>query len=650
MTTLDLSTDGIRASVEDGIALLTIDLPGQSANTMSVAFKAQLREVVGRLQRAEGLRGVILASGKKTFFAGGDLRTLIAIQPDQARSFFDGLELFKQTLRALERLPFPVAVAINGAALGGGWEICLCAHARFCLADERVLLGLPEATLGLLPGAGGVTRMTRLLGLAAALPYLVEGRTFSPAQALGLGLLQGTAADMDGVLALARDWISRHPRPTAPWDRGDDAAPCLERDLPQVLRSAPLQLLARGQGRYPARQAILAAAVEGACLGIDDALRVETRYLTRLATQQVAKNMIQTFFFESGELKGGKVLPGDVPRVDPRRVALHAGMPAAPALAFAQASRRLRTTLWSARSAELAGCRAAIAARFEDGVRRGRMTAERAQSAMALIDEHVPVPGGATVPEGCDVVVLDEALVGGWPGRDAGAPPWWIVVLPSGSAPGSASEPFPGLRFVPDLEGGLVEVVHGPQADPAAIAMAHAYAQAIGRTPILVRDDAGGYVRRLVQAAVAEAAALRSEGASDALIENACEQTDMLRGPFALAEQFGIEMVPVVARGDNPPPLRDVQDRMLFALALEAARCLERGIVASVAEANIGSILGVGYPRWTGGALQYIHQYGLERFVSHAERLAADGAPRFSPPPLLRRLVAQGAQRIEVGR
>lgn len=648
MTTLDLSTDGIRACVEDGIALLTIDLPGQSANTMSLAFKAELREVVGRLQRAECLRGVILASGKKTFFAGGDLRTLIAVQPDQAQSFFDGLEAFKQTLRALERLPFPVAVAINGAALGGGWEICLCAHARFCLADERVLLGLPEASLGLLPGAGGVTRMTRLLGLAAALPYLVEGRTFSPAQALGLGLLQGTAADMAGVLALARDWISRHPRPIAPWDREDDAVPCLERDLPRVLRSAPLQLLARGQDRYPARQAILAAAVEGACLGIDDALRVETRYLTRLATQQVAKNMIQTFFFESGELKSGKVLPDDVPRADPRRVALHAGMPAAPALAYAQATRRLHTTLWSADAAELAACRAAIATRFEDGVRRGRMTAERAQSAMALIDEHVSAPGGVPVPEGCDVVVFDEALAG-WSGWEAEALPWRVAVLPSGCAPGSAAVPFPGLRFVPDLEGGLVEVVHGPQAGPAAIGMAHAYAQAIGRTPILVRDDAGGYVRRLVQAAVAEAAALRSEGASDALIENACEQTDMLRGPLALAEQFGIEPITAVARGDRPPPLREVQDRMLFALALEAVRCLERGIVASVAEANIGSILGAGYPRWTGGALQYIHQYGLERFVAYADRLAADGAERFAPPALLRRLVAQGSQRIEVG-
>lgn len=649
MTTLDLSTEGIRASVEDGIALLTIDLPGQSANTMSVAFKAQLRDVVHRLQRAEGLRGVILASGKKTFFAGGDLRTLIAVEAGQAQSFFDGLESFKQTLRALERLPMPVAVAINGAALGGGWEICLSAHARFCVADERVLLGLPEATLGLLPGAGGVTRMTRLLGLATALPYLVEGRTFSPARAVGMGLLQGTAPDMPGVLALARDWIARHPRPVAPWDREDAAVPHLPRDLPHVLRTAPLQLLARGQGRYPARQAILAAAVEGACLGFDDALRVETRYLTRLATQQVAKNMIQTFFFEANALKGGKTLPDDVPRPDPRSVALHAGAPLAPALAFTQASRRMRTTLWSPRAAELASCQAAIDARFEEEVASGRMTAERARAARPLIDVHRPEPEMAPLPQGSDVVLLDSALAG------RAAPQWelpaaQVAVLPSGTAGGdTVPGAIPALRFVPDADGTLVEIVHGTEVPPASLALAHAYVQAIGRTPILVRDTGRGYVARLAQAAVAEGAALRGEGASDALIENACEQTDMQRGPLALAELFGIEVPPPPMREQDAPQLRDVQDRMLFILALEAAHCLERGIVASVAEANIGSILGVGFPRWTGGALQYIHQYGLERFVAHADRLAAGGASRFAPPALLRQLAAKGAQRIEVG-
>ncbi len=646
----DLSTEGIRASVDDGIALLTIDLPGQSANTMSAAFKAELRVVVERLrqatEQAAGLRGVILTSAKKTFFAGGDLRTLIAVRPDQGQSFFDGLQSFKQTLRALERLPIPVAVAINGAALGGGWEICLCAHARFCLDDDKLLLGLPEATLGLLPGAGGVNRMTRLLGLARALPYLIEGRSFSPSQALGMGLLQGIAPDMPAVLAQARRWIDAHPVPCVPWDRDGFVIPKLRHDLDDVMQRWPLRLLAQGQGCYPARQAILAAAVEGACLDIDTALRVETRYLTHLATQQVAKNMIQTFFFEASDIRGGKTRPADVPRIDPRKVALHAGVSGAAALAFSQASRRLCTTLWAAEPHVLDACRASIDALLADAVHRGRMTAERAEAAAGLIG--VQVPGEPSWPAGADLVLLGPAQAAAAASEPRDVP--HVVVLDESEAATQVPAHLPALRLVGGVTGTLAEIVHGPATSPTALAAAFGYAQVTGRTPVHVRDSGPGYVARLVRAAAQEGAIMRRQGASDALIENACEQTDMARGPLAMAAALDLEMPADLASASSQPApqLREIQDRMLFIMALEALRCLEDGVVASVAEANIGSIAGAGFPRWTGGALQYIHQYGLERFVAHADRLAASLGERFAPTRLLRELAARGAQRVEV--
>ena len=209
-----------------GIVTLTLDDPDHSANTMSTPFKAEFHEVISRLEREkDSISGVIITSAKKTFFAGGNLNELLAVRPGQADGFFRNSLEMKAAHRRLERLGRPVVAAVNGAALGGGWEICLICHARFALDDEKITLGLPEVTLGLLPGAGGVVRMTRLLGLRTALPYLLEGRLFSPAEGLRAGLLDGLAPDRDAMLVMARDWITAHPNAAQPWDQEGYAVP-----------------------------------------------------------------------------------------------------------------------------------------------------------------------------------------------------------------------------------------------------------------------------------------------------------------------------------------------------------------------------------------------------------------------------------------
>lgn len=645
-----LGTPGIRAQVDPhGIVLLTVDLPGQSANTMSVAFKEELRSVVERLEQRPDLRGVVITSAKKTFFAGGDLRILIAVQPSQAQSFFDGLEWFKQTLRRLERLPIPVAVAINGAALGGGWEIGLCAHARFCLADERIPLGLPEAMLGLLPGAGGVNRMVRLLGLRRALPLLMDGRSFSPSQALSMGLLRGTAPDMPAVIEQARRWVREHPTPVVPWDQPGFEIPGLRRELPEVLRTAALQVLAHDQGRDPARQAILAAAVEGACLDMDSALRVETRYLTSLATQPVAKNMIQTHFFDATDIRGGKGRPADAPRADLRRIGLEVRTPGAPTLVLAHAAKRLHTVLHAPDAAALAAGQEALTDLLRQAVKAKRLTQERADAAPALVSGHIEEPGGQAAPEDLQIVATDT------PSPTGGTPS--LVVLRAESSATPCVDERPALRFIPALDGSLVEVVHSAHTPVACVAAAYDYVQLIGKTPVLVRESAGvegageGYVARLGRAAGAEAGLLRQQGASDALIENASVQTGLVHGPLSLAERFGVALPPAApgaAAAQATPEVREIQDRILFTIALTAARCLETGAIGSVREANIASILGVGFPRWTGGALQYVQQYGIARFVQQAEALAAQLGERFVPCAWLRHLAEQQATTLEV--
>ncbi len=333
----------------DGIVTLTLDDPDHSANTMSTPFKAAFHEAISRLeQEKDTITGVIIASAKKTFFAGGNLNELLAVRREEAERFFQNSLAMKASHRRLEKLGRPVVAAVNGAALGGGWEICLICHARFALDDDKITLGLPEVTLGLLPGAGGVVRMTRLLGLKSALPYLLEGRLFSPAEGLRAGLLDGLAPDRDTMLRMARDWIKANPAAAQPWDREGYAVPGGKPNAPDnvsFVRTAPAILQKKTRGCYPAPEAILSAAVEGLMVDVDTALRIEARYLTSLVIHPVSKNMIRTFFFQMSEIRSGKSRPGDIARASFGKVGvLGAGLMGA-GIAYASASRGVATVL-----------------------------------------------------------------------------------------------------------------------------------------------------------------------------------------------------------------------------------------------------------------------------------------------------------------
>lgn len=262
-------TEAIRYAVDqDRIVVLTLDMPGQTANTMNAQYREAMQRCVARLQaERENIAGVIITSAKSSFFAGGDLNELIKITPNDAQAFYSMVLQLKAQLRALETLGKPVVAAINGTALGGGWEICLACHQRIVLDHKAVRLGLPEVTLGLLPGGGGVVRMVRLLGLEKALPYLLEGKQLTPTQALQAGLVDQLASDPADLLAKARAWILANPAAQQPWDArgyqipgGTPASP----KVAQMLAIAPSILRSKTQGCLPAPEKILCAAVEGA--------------------------------------------------------------------------------------------------------------------------------------------------------------------------------------------------------------------------------------------------------------------------------------------------------------------------------------------------------------------------------------------------
>ena len=377
-------TDAIRYEKgQDNIVVLTMDMPGQSANTMNAVYREAMGKIVERLEaEKDSIAGVILTSAKKTFFAGGDLNELIKVTKADAKPFYDMILNIKGQLRRLETLGKPVVAAINGAALGGGWEIALACHHRIALNDASIQIGLPEVTLGLLPGGGGVVRMVRILGLEKALPYLAEGKKVRPDAALKAGLIHDLAENTDEMLAKARAWITANPAAVQPWDVKGYKIPGGTPSTPsvaQMLAIAPSVLRDKTKGCFPAPEKIMCAAVEGAQVDFDTAQLIEARYFTELTTGQVAKNMIGTFWFQLNDINAGSSRPQGYPKYQTKKVGvLGAGMMGA-GIAYVSAAAGIEVVLKDV-SVEAAEKGKSYSAKLLDKkVSRGHMTAEKAR-------------------------------------------------------------------------------------------------------------------------------------------------------------------------------------------------------------------------------------------------------------------------------
>ena len=653
----------------DGIVTLVLDAPGRSANTVDAAFTAALDRAVDRLERErDDLTGVVVTSAKKSFLAGADLRELIAVPRERAADFLAANLAVKRTLRRLETLGRPVVAALGGSALGGGYELALACHHRIALDAPGSEIGLPEVTLGLLPGGGGVTRTVRLLGLLGALPtVLLEGRRHTPREALAAGLVDELAADPEELLTKARAFVRANPDAGQPWDTEGYRIPGGtpgDRALAPRLIALPAQLEKRLRGApFPAPRLLLAAAVEGAQVDLETALLVEGRYLTELVTGQTAKNMIQGLFFDLRAVTARRDAAAR-PARPTRRVAVLGAGEQAGAIARACAAAGLDTAVTEA-TEELAGRDVVVVAAPDE--------ADPDHKAF----EHV---AAALDP--------DTLLCATSPA---------VPVARLAEQAGRAE--LVGLRFAgPADRARLVEIVRGPATGDAALARALDLARVLGRTPIVVHEGPGGsFVSRVLGRYLAEGAAMVGEGIAPASVEQAAAQAGFGTGPLALLDEVSLPLFRRARGGAAPHPgdavvdrlldtfdrpgraagagfhdydaegrrtrlwpgLREhfasagaapadpaeLGERLLFAAAIEAVRCLEEGVVASVAEANVASLLGVGFPGWTGGALQFAtgHPGGLPAVAARAAALSAAHGERFAPPPLLAAKAGRGA-------
>ncbi len=692
----------------ENVVTVTFDAPGAPVNTMTKAWEAAFIETVERLAGEKTLiKGVILASAKKTFFAGAELKDVLKFGPNDGPLVFRWVEGIKKHMRALEMIGIPVVAAIEGAALGGGWEIALSAHCRIVLDDPSIQLGLPEVTLGLLPGVGGVTKTTRLLGLQAAFPYLVEGKTMRPQEAAKLGLVQGLAANKADLFRMAREWIAANPSPKQPWDDPDYRMPGGGPGSPkvsQMLSIAPAMVVEKTRGLYPAPKAIMAAMVEGAYVDFDTALRIESRYLARLAVGQVAKNLISLFFNRTA-IKSGASRPKDIAKWKATKVGiLGAGMMGG-GIAWANATRGVACVLKDV-SIEKAEAGKAYTAKILERRKKDQKSLELITATAETKDLG-----------GCDLIieaVFEKRELKAQVTKEAepqlalgGIFASNTSTLPiSGLAAASAHpEKFIGLHFFSPVDRmELVEIIMGEKTSPETLAKAYDYVLQIGKTPIVVNDSRGFFTSRTFGTFVQEGCAMLAEGIPAAAIENAARQAGMPVGPLEVIDQTSLslsvqvmeqtiadlksegrplppehpgqqvivkmvkelnrpgraagggfyeypkdgrkhlwpELARIFGKPGVPWDLQEMKDRILYRQSIEAARCLEEGVLTTVHDANIGSILGIGFPAWTGGALQFINSVGPAKFVARADELAKKHGPRFAPSKLLRNKAAKG--------
>ncbi|WP_030441609.1 3-hydroxyacyl-CoA dehydrogenase NAD-binding domain-containing protein [Actinoplanes subtropicus] len=660
----------------NGVVTLTMDDPDQSANTMNPAYVAAMTAALDRLEaERDEVTGVIVTSGKTTFFAGGDVPMMATATAADAPRLRDLLGTIKRDLRRLETYGRPVVAAVNGAALGGGLEIALACHHRVALDAPGTRLGFPEVTLGLLPGAGGVTRTVRKLGLAPALTtWLLTGRRMRPQDAQENGLVDEIAATPAELITRAKDWIGKNPGAAQPWDRpgyrmpgGTPATPKLAAQLPAFAATLRKQL--KGN-RLPAPEAILATAVEGAQVDFETAQLIETRHLITLLTGRIAKNMMGALFFDLRAVNGGLARPRAEVLPATRVAVLGAGMMGAgiaqacaraglevivkdmtPELAAKAAGPGIRTT---ADVEDLRGCDVVIEAVFEDPALKAKVFAEV---------EPVLAPGALLASN--------------------------TSTLPITGLAESVSRPadFIGMHFFsPVGKMPLLEIVVGERTRDEAVARAFDLGRRIGKTPIVVNDGRGFFTSRVIGKFLDEALGMLAEGVPAPSIEQAALQAGYPTGPLALADEVSIKLVQRIRRQfeaaagagfvrqpshdlvdamvdqhDRPGraggrgfyayadgkrtglwdglaglatdegraiPFADLSDRFLFAEALDARACLAEGVLRTEEDGNVGSILGIGFPAWTGGVLRFAHQHA--DFPGRAAELAARYGERFA--------------------
>lgn len=712
-----LDTSGfttLRLEAEAGVALITIDVPGRAWNVLTPELRADLATAIDRIAASGEINGAIITSAREgAFLAGADLKDLVGayergITPAEGAALS---RVFSADLRRLETCGKPFVAAVNGTALGAGLELALACHHRVLVDSPKTVVGLPEVTVGLLPGGGGTQRLPRLIGIEKSLALLTRGSRIKPAEALSLGIVH-ELAPAPALLAAARRWLQATPSAVAPWDTKGYSVPggagMQSAAVSGTFIAATALASKATQHNYPAPVAILSAVFEGTQLPIELGLRAESKYFGRLLAGPVARNLMRTMFVNRGRAEKLERRPAGPP---PSRVqklgVLGAGSMGA-GIAHVSAAAGMDVVLLDSTSPLAERGKSRAEDLLHQVVERGQMRPEAAQEILARI---TPTTDFDTLA-GCDLVI--EAVFENRDVKrqvtqstervlaDSAVLASNTSTLPITGLAAACRRParFIGIHFFSPVEKmPLVEIIVGRRTSDATLARALDYVGQLRKVPIVVHDSRGFFTSRCFGTYSFEGQQLLAEGVEPALIENAGRMAGMPVGPLAVTDEVSLELQYHVIRQsradlgetyeepvawpvirhfvedlkrpgrkggagfyDYPaggkkrlwPGLRDeyppratlaadeVMKRLLYVQALEAAHCFEEGVVATAAEADLGSVLGWGFPAYTGGVLSFIDTMGVTDFVNECRHLAKRFGRRFKPSAALARRARSG--------
>jgi 3-hydroxyacyl-CoA dehydrogenase/enoyl-CoA hydratase/3-hydroxybutyryl-CoA epimerase len=684
-----------------GIATITLAMEGK-VNKINDDFGVTLQDALAWAKGKHGLKGIILASGHKDFCVGADIDRLY--RERDPSTMLARLKELDGLYRSIETSGVPVVAALTGSALGGGYELALACHRRIAIDDAAIQVGLPEVSLGVLPGAGGTQRLPRLIGIQGALEHIAQGKIVRAPKAIKVGMVDELAKDRDELFAKAVVWIQANPGFKQPWDKGAKipGPQPSSGEARQIFMAASAMLIKKTAGVYPAPQLAISAIQEGLPLTFDRAIEVEARYFTKLATSDQAKDMIRTIWFHrtAAEKQDG------LPKIEDARIKkigiLGAGMMGA-GLATVSAQAGYTVVVKDVKQEQLDKCNAHVAEQVAAlkhlGAPVQKQILDRVTTTLSVDDL-----------EGCDLIIeavfenleLKHMVTKEAEPKLAKGGVWAsnTSAIPIGDLAKVSHTPqnFIGLHFFSPVEKmQLVEVITTKETSDETLARSLAYIKAIKKLPIVVGDGYAFYTTRVFSAYILEGAQLVAEGHDPVVIEHAARKAGMVVPPLQVFDEVtltlgvkgfkqgrqygktidipGAKLVETLvekhdragkAAGkgfyDYGPEgrtiwkglrelasgtpketgIEHIKLRLLTLQALEAAKCVAEGIVKNPRDAEVGAIFGVGFAPNTGGPLSYIDRRGVAQFVTDCETFAKNHGPRYEPPQLLKDMAKSG--------
>jgi len=681
----------------DGIVTIEWDMPGRAQNVLNDASIDAFDAALHRAMADPAAKGILIASAKKDFNAGADLAMLLELS--EADHVHDHVIAWHKLLCEMETAGKPVAAALSGVALGGGLALALACHYRVATDGRKTGFGFPEIKLGLLPCGGGTQRLLQLIGIEAATPLLAQGKRISAAEALRLGVVDAVVPEGEEHDA-ARSWLLgdgqngvRQTRDLSGFGVSGDvsvAPPGVGPQAPQSARERLLLCLEECaqidledalaiEARHFADVAVASEAknkIRTLFFAMNEAHSLATRP-EGIPTQRYQRiGILGAGMMDSGIAYTAASGGIEVVLLDVDQTAVDRGKDYSRRLLakFVEKGRMTTEAMEAVLAritattdfAVLAGCELVVEAVFEDRAIKADVT-RKAEAVLG--PDAVFASNTSTLP----IIGLAEASQ-----------------RPSN---------FIGLHFFSPAERmPLVEVIRGEQTTDATLARALDFVHALGKTPVVVHDGRGFYTSRVLRAYLTEAASLIEEGVDGTLIENAALSAGMPIGPLALMDDVSLELMAKFAKQDREdlgtayresaldrvanlmvgklgrtgrkarkgfydypadgdkrlwpglaeqfepmaeqPTVDAVGERLMLIQSVEIARCMEEGVVLRPQDADVGAVLGWGFPSQRGGPIGWIHTMGIPGFVAACDRLAEDAGAQFAPPEMLRRMAA----------